>query len=162
MLGRAMLSPKAMRFLFGFAVFFFTVALLHAEPEGVVSSVRREGVMVTSLDQPDRFIFQTGIKEEHFDGTRDALEAQGGLTVAEPIVGLHFMRPRLVVNGSGWSEEETKLIAAQFHGGQTSNFYLFKTFDGQLFYLPKDGATPVVRVDYILRGDRTLTVWLRK
>jgi hypothetical protein len=150
------------RLLAGFGVLLITIGVLHAQPEGVVSSVRREGVMVTSASQPEFFIFQSGVAEEHFDGSGDSIRALGGIEVAEPITGLHYMRPRLVVNASPWSPEDAKLLDAEFHGASTGNFYLFKTVEGRLFYLPKQGETPVVRIDYVLKGGRTVTVWARK
>ena len=151
-----------MRFLVSSAAFFLTVSLLRAEPAGAVSSIRQEGVMFTSLAQPEYFIFQSGTREEHFDGTTETMEAQGGFEQGEPITGLHYLRPRLTVNGPPWSPEDAKLIADQFHGGATGNFYLFKTIEGQLFFLPKEGETRVVRVDYRLQDGRTVTVWMRK
>ncbi|MEP6671878.1 MAG: hypothetical protein ABJF10_22140 [Chthoniobacter sp.] len=134
----------------------------HAQPEGVISVLKSEGVMITSLEQPQFFIFQSGSKEEHFDGTVEAITAQGGPETGEPITDLHYLQPRLVVNGSPWSEEDRKLLEAQFHGATTAEFYLFKTVEGQLFYLPKEGQTPVVRVDYVLKDRRKVTVWMRK
>jgi hypothetical protein len=150
------------RFLAGLGLLFFTIGVLSAQPEGVVSSVRREGVMVTSASQPELFIFQCDNAEEHFDGSGDAIRALGGVDVAEPITGLHYMRPRLVVNASPWSPEDTKLLDAEFHGAALGGFYLFKTVEGRIFYLPKQGETPVVRIDYVLKGGRTVTVWARK
>ena len=150
------------RFAFALAALFPFAAALHAQPEGAVSSVRYEGIMVTSLGQPEFFIFQCGNKEEHFDGSTETMEAQGGLEVGEPITGLHYLRPRLAVDGAPWNEADKKLLDAQFHGAGTGNFYLFKTVEGQLFFLPKEGETAVVRVDYTLKNGRKVTVWMRK
>ena len=118
--------------------------------------------MITSLAQPEFFIFQSGTKEEHFDGTTESMQAQGGLDQGEPITGLHYLRPQPTVNGTPWSDGDAKLIAGQFHGAATGNFYLFKTVEGQLFFLPKAGETAVVRVDYRLSNGQTVTVWSRK
>jgi hypothetical protein len=151
-----------MRFASALAAVFLSASAVHAQPEGALKSVRYEGIMITSRAQPELFIFQSGTKEEHFDGTLGALEAQGGIEVGEPITGLHYLRPKLVVNGSPWDEADRKLLDAQFHGAATGNFYLFKTVEGQLFFLPKEGETPVVRVDYIMPHGRKVTVWMRK
>lgn len=127
-----------------------------------MNSIRYEGVMITSLAQPEFFIFQSGTREEHFDGSLEALEQQGGPEVGEPITGLHYIRPRLSVDGSPWNEADKKLLDTHFHGESTANFYLFKTVEGQLFFLPKEGQTPVVRVDYLMPRGRKVTVWMRK
>ncbi len=136
--------------------------MVHAQPEGAVSVVKHEGTMLTSLKQPELFIFQSGSKEEHFDGSQETLESQGGVEVYEPIMGLHYIRPRLSVDGPAWNDEDKKIVDAQFHGAGTGNFYLFKTVEGRLFYLPKEGETAVVRLDWTLKNGRTVTVWERK
>ena len=118
--------------------------------------------MITTLAQPEFFIFQSGTREEHFDGSIEALESQGGVTVGEPITGLHYIRPKLAVDGSQWSDADKKLLDAQFHGAATGNFYLFKTVEGLLFYLPKEGQTPVVRVDYLMKNGLKVSVWALK
>lgn len=151
-----------MRFAPGLAALFLSSVSVHAQPEGVVNSLRSEGIMITTLEQPEIFVFQSGAKEEHFDGSIEALQPQGGIEVAEPITGLHYIRPRLSVDGSPWSDEDKKLLDTQFHGASTANFYLFRTIEGQLFFLPKEGQTPVVRVDYLLGNGRRVTVWMRK
>jgi hypothetical protein len=151
-----------MRIASGLAALFLSSIAVHAQPEGVVNSLRSEGIMVTSLDQPEFFVFQSGSKEEHFDGSIEALQPQGGVEAAEPITGLHYIRPKLSVDGSPWSDADKKLLDAQFHGASTANFYLFKTIEGQLFFLPKEGQTPVVRVDYLLKNGQRVTVWTRK
>lgn len=140
----------------------FSVSLLHAQPEGAVSVVKHEGTMLTSLKQPEFFIFQSGTKEEHFDGSQETMEAQGGVEVGEPITGLHYLRPRLSIDGPAWNDADKKLVDAKFHGAGTGNFYLFKTVEGQLFYLPKEGETAVVRSDWTLQNGRKVTVWERK
>jgi hypothetical protein len=66
------------------------------------------------------------------------------------------------VDGSPWTDADKKLLDAQFHGESTANFYLFRTIEGQLFFLPKEGQTPVVRLDYLLNNGRRVTVWTRK
>jgi hypothetical protein len=157
-----MISPKIVGLFASFALVLGMGPILRAQPEGVVSSTRREGVMETTAAQPEFFIFHCDNGEEHFDGTGPTIQAQGGVTQAEPITGLHYLRPRLTVNGSPWSPEDAKLLDAQFHGAPTGNFYLFKTIEGQIFYLPKEGTTRVVRVDYVLKNGRTVTVWMRK
>jgi hypothetical protein len=157
-----MLFPGIMRLVFPCAILLLTTMPLCADPAGSVSSSRHEGVIVTSLAQPEFFIFQSGTREEHFDGTTESMQAQGGLDQGEPITGLHYLRPQLTVNGPPWSPDDAQLIATQFHGAATGNFYLFKTIDGQLFFLPKQGETPVVRVDFRLKDGRTVTVWTRK
>ncbi|MDR3401253.1 MAG: hypothetical protein P4L99_02050 [Chthoniobacter sp.] len=124
--------------------------------------MKYDGVIITSLAQPEFFIFQSGNKEEHFDGSAGTMAAQGGFEVGEPITDLHYMRPRMVVGGSPWSDADKKLLDAAFHGEATGNYYLFKTVEGQLFYLPKEGQTPVIRVDYLLKDRRKVTVWMRK
>lgn len=151
-----------MRLVPALAAFSLSADALHSQPEGTVNTLRYEGIMITSLAQPELFIFQSGNREEHFDGTTEALEAQGGIDVGEPITGLHYLRPKLTVNGSPWSEEDKKLLDAEFHGAATGDFYLFKTVEGQIFYLPKEGQTRVVRVDYLLSHGRKVTVWMRK
>jgi len=88
--------------------------------------------------------------------------AQGGFEQGEPITGLHYLRPRLSMDGPPYSAADAKLLDAHFHGAATGNFYLFKTVEGQLFYLPKQGETPVVRIDYLLKNHRSVTVWMRK
>jgi len=118
--------------------------------------------MVTSKAQPELFIFRWGNAEEHFDGSSTTMVAQGGFEQGEPITGLHYLRPRLSVDVTPYSPADAKLLDAQFHGAATGNFYLFKTIEGQLFYLPKEGETPVVRIDYLLKDHRTVTVWARK
>ncbi|MEI9896135.1 MAG: hypothetical protein WDN28_20290 [Chthoniobacter sp.] len=130
------------RYLPVLAALFLWAAGARAQPEGTVSTLKSEGVMITSLAQPEFFIFQSGNKEEHFDGSSETMAAQGGYEKGEPITDLHYLRPRLVVNGSPWSEADKKLLDAQFHGEATGNFYLFKTVEGQLFFLPKEGETP--------------------
>jgi hypothetical protein len=150
------------RLAFAITLLFVATNIVRAQPTGVVSSAHYEGVMITSAAQPELFIFRSGNGEEHFDGSGSTVEAQGGVALAEPIVGLHYLRPRLAVSGTPWSAEDAKLLDAQFHGQPTGNFYLFKTIEGQLFYLPKQGETPVVRVDYVLKDGRTVTVWARK
>jgi hypothetical protein len=154
--------PSTMRLVFSCAALLLTATLARAEPAGAVSSVRQKGIMVTSLAQPEFFIFQSGAKEEHFDGTTESIQSQGGFDQGEPITGLHYLRPQLTVNGPPWSPEDAKLITSQFHGAATGNFYLFKTVEGQLFFLPKEGQTRVVRVDYRLGNGRTVTVWVRE
>lgn len=118
--------------------------------------------MITTLEQPEFFIFRNGSREEHFDGSLDALTAQGGIDVGEPITGLHYLRPKLSVDGDPWDAADKKLLDAQFHGESTGNFYLFKTVEGQLFFLPKEGQTPVVRVEYTMPHGIKVTVWMRK
>jgi hypothetical protein len=157
-----MFVPSPMRLVFSCAALLLTAALVRAEPAGVVSSVRHAGVMITSLAQPEFFIFQSGTREEHFDGTTESMQAQGGLDQGEPITGLHYLRPQLTVNGPPWKPEDAQLIAAQFHGAATGNFYLFKTIEGHLFFLPKEGETRVVRIDYRLGNGSTVTVWMRE
>lgn len=142
--------------------FFVSIAMLRADPPGAVSSVRHDGIMITSLTQPEFFIFQSGTREEHFDGSTETMQAQGGIEEGEPITGLHYLRPRPILNGAPWSDEDARLIAEQFHGAATGDFYLFKTIEGRLFFLPKEGETPVVRVDYRLQNGRIVTVWMRK
>ena len=151
-----------MRFASTLATLFLSVGAAQAEPKGALSSSRSEGILITTLEQPEFFIFQSGTKEEHFDGTLDAMASQGGVEVGEPIVGLHYIRPRLSVDGSPWNDADKKLLDAQFHGESTANFYLFRDSEGQLFFLPKAGETPVVRVDYFMPGGRKVTVWARK
>jgi hypothetical protein len=92
----------------------------------------------------------------------ETMQTQGGPTVGEPITGLHYVVAKYVVNGSGWSPEDAKMIAQQFHAGDTRDFYFFKTIEGKLFYLPKEGKTPVIRIDYILKGGITATLWMLK
>jgi hypothetical protein len=157
-----MLLPKTMCLLLGLATFFLSAMLLHAQPVDAVSSVTQEGIMVTSLAQPQFFVFRYGNREEHFDGTEEAMLAQGGFDSGEPITGLHYLRPRVAVDGSPWNDEDRKLLDAEFHGAATGSYYLFKTVEGQLFYLPKEGEARVVRVDYRLRNGRKVTVWVRK
>ena len=157
-----MLFPSTMRLVFSFVFSLLAATMLRADPAGTVSSVRHEGIMITTLAQPEFFIFQSGSTEEHFDGTTESMQAQGGFDQGEPITGLHYLRPQLTVNGAPWSPEDAKLIAAQFQGAATGNFYLFKTIEGQLFFLPKEGETAVVRVDYHLQSGQTVTVWMRK
>ena len=118
--------------------------------------------MLTTLGQPEFFIFQSGAKEEHFDGSQETMDAQGGNEIGEPITGLHYIRPRMSVDGPAWVDADKKLVDAQFHGASTGNFYLFKTAEGQLFFLPKEGQTTVVRVDWTLKNGRKVTVWARK
>ena len=151
-----------MRFAAALGAINLLVTALNAEPDGTISSVRRDGIILTSLSDPEFFIFRWANNEEHFDGTTATMEAQGGFESGEPIVGLHYLRPRLAVNGPTWSEADRKLLDGQFRGAATGNFYLFKTIDGQLFILPKEGETAVVRMDYRLRNGRTVTVWMRK
>ena len=141
---------------------FLVSALLRAQPDGAISSVTHEGVMVTSMAQPEFFIFKSGNSEEHFDGSSTTMVAQGGFEKGEPITGLHYMKPRLTVDRSPWSPEDAKLLEAQFHGTSTANYYLFKTAEGRIFFLPKEGEVTVVRVDYRLKNGHTVTVWARK
>lgn len=162
MLLRGMLSLRMDRFVFLLGVLLFPASLLHAQPEGALSVVKSEGVMLTSLKQPEFFIFQSGTKEEHFDGTQQTMEAQGGIEVGEPITGLHYLRPRMSVDGPAWNDADKRLIDGQFHGAGTGNFYLFKTVEGQLFTLPKEGETVVIRMDWTLKNGRKVTVWARK
>ncbi|MEZ0256516.1 MAG: hypothetical protein ACAI37_14620 [Chthoniobacter sp.] len=158
-----MSSPRMiLRFVSALAIVFLSAAAVHAQPEGTVNSLRYEGIMITTLAQPEFFIFQSGTHEEHFDGSIDSLESQGGVEAAEPITGLHYIRAKLAVDGAAWSDADKKLLDAQFHGASTGNFYLFKTVEGQLFYLPKEGQTPVVRVDYLMANGRKVTVWTLK
>jgi len=157
-----MSSPRMSRFAFLLGALLLPASLLHAQPAGAVSVVKSEGVMVTSLKQPEFFIFQSGTREEHFDGSEETMIAQGGVEVGEPITGLHYLRPRLSVDGPAWNEADKKLLDAQFHGAGTGNYYLFKTSEGQLFFLPKEGETAVVRMDWKLKDGRTVTVWARK
>ncbi len=157
-----MFSPKTGRLFPALAAGIFSAAILHAQPDNVVSEKRTEGVMVTRAANPEHFIFQCGIHEEHFDGTKQTLEAQGGPEVAEPIAGLHYLLEHLAINGTGWSEQDTKLMAAEFHDVHPRDFYFFKTIEGHLFYLPKEGETAVTRVDYILKDGHSLTLWVRK
>ncbi len=146
----------------GFAAAFLIASPLHGQPDGVVSSVKTEGVIVTKRANPEHFYFDHGIREEHFDGTMETMQFEGGPTVGEPIVGLHYVVPKYVVNGSGWDPADEKLIADQFHAGRTGDFYFFRTIEGKLFYLPKEGQTAVVRIDYILKGGQTTTLWMLK
>lgn len=157
-----MSSPRMSRFAFLFGALLFSAPLLHAQPEGAISVVKSVGIIVTSLKQPEFFIFQSGTREEHFDGSQEAIDAQGGIEVGEPIAGLHYLRPRLAVGGPAWDDADKKLVDAQFHGAGTGNYYLFKTAEGQLFYLPKEGETAVVRMDWTLKNGRKVTVWVRK
>lgn len=157
-----MSSLPMMRFASALAALLFSAGALQAEPKGALSSKRSEGIIITTLEQPEFFIFQSGANEEHFDGTLDAMESQGGVEVGEPITGLRYIRPRLSVDGAPWTAADKKILDEQFHAGSTANFYLFKTAEGQLFYLPKAGETPVVRVDYFMPGGRKVTVWARK
>lgn len=150
------------RFATALAALFLSADALHAQPEGAINSIRYEGIMITTLAQPEFFIFQSGTREEHFDGSSESLESQGGAEVAEPITGLHYIRPKLAVDGSPWTDTDKKLLDAQFHGTATGNFYLFKTVEGQLFYLPKEGQTAVVRVDYLMKNGRKVTIWTLK
>jgi len=155
-------SPRTVRVMASLAVLGLSLARLSAEPAGTVSAVREEGVMVTSLSDPEFFVFRSGVKEEHFDGTAESMDAQGGIEVGEPITGLHYMRPRASVNGPVWNEQDRKLLEAQFHGAGLGSYYLFKTIEGRLFFLPKEGETAVVRVDYTLNNGHKVTVWMRK
>jgi len=157
-----MSSPRNVRLVSTLAALFLSLAAAPAQPEGTVSVKKTDGVMITSLAQPEFFIFQSANKEEHFDGTVEAMTAQGGPENGEPITDLHYLRPRLVVNGSPWSDADRKLLDMQFHGATTAGFYLFKTIEGQLFYLPREGETPVTRVEYLLKDRRKVTVWMRK
>ena len=162
MLDMAMIFPNPQRFLVLLLACSLPAAALRAEPVGVVSSKRTEGTRVTKLADPGHFIFENGVREEHFDGSKETMEALGGPGVAEPIIGLHYIQEHYVVNGSGWSPEDAKLLAAQFHEGKTRDFYFFRTAEGQLFYLPKEGDIAVIRIDYILKNGRTATTWTRK
>ncbi|HEY3899377.1 MAG TPA: hypothetical protein VGM54_12225 [Chthoniobacter sp.] len=157
-----MLSPKLSCLAAVLVILFSAAATSSAQLQGVVSAVQHAGIMVTSGAQPEFFIFKCGNAEEHFDGTSETMLAQGGYEQGEPITGLHYLRPKLTVNGAPWSPADAKLLADQFHGGPTSQYYLFKTIEGQLFILPKEGETAVVRVDYKLKNGRTVTVWMRK
>lgn len=157
-----MASLRLSRFAAFIAAIGFVTSFLHAEPQGVISTRKYEGVILTTLTQPEFFIFQSGTREEHFDGSISTIDAQGGIDVGEPITGLHYLRPRLSVDAAPWSPADKQLLDAAFHGGSTADFYLFKTFEGQLFYLPKEGQTKVVRIDYYLRGGQKVTVWTRK
>jgi hypothetical protein len=157
-----MISLRMRRLVVSFAILLVAVAVASADPANAISSVRHEGIMVTSLAQPQFFIFQSGSHEEHFDGSTQSMQAQGGMEKGEPISGLHYLVAHPTVNGSPWSAADGKLVQGQFHGGSTGDFYLFKTVEGQLFYLPREGETPVVRIDFRLRDGRTVTVWTRK
>jgi hypothetical protein len=137
-------------------------AFASAQPADTVSSVQRVGVMITSESDPERFIFRWDVSEEHFDGTSETMLAQGGYDKGEPITGLHYLRPKLAVSGAPYSNSDAKLLDAQFHGAATGNYYLFKTVEGLLFFLPKAGETNVVRTDYKLKNGMTVTVWARK
>ena len=162
MLNKRMLSPKFSCLAAVLAFGFSATATSSAQPPGAVSAVQHTGIMVTSVSHPELFIFKCGVSEEHFDGTSETMLAQGGYEQGEPITGLHYLRPKLTVNGPPWSPEDARLLAAQFHGTSTSQYYLFKTIEGQLFFLPKEGETTVVRIDYKLNDGRTVTVWARK
>jgi hypothetical protein len=154
-------SPKLLCLSVTVAIFSSAISSW-AQPQGAVAMVKHTGIMVTSQSQPEFFIFKCQNSEEHFDGTSETMLAQGGYDKGEPITGLHYLRPKLTVNGSPWNPEDTKLLAAQFHGAPTANFYLFKTVEGQLFFLPKEGETAVVRIDYKLKDGRVVTIWMRK
>ena len=162
MLDKRMLSPKLSCLAAVIALGFSATTTSSAQPEGVVSTVQHAGIMVTSDSQPEFFIFKCGVNEEHFDGTSETMLAQGGYQQGEPITGLHYLRPKLTVNGSPWSPADAQLLAAAFHGGSTAKYYLFKTIEGQLFFLPKEGETAVTRIDYKLKDGRMVTVWTRK
>jgi hypothetical protein len=155
-------SPKILCLSAVLAIVFSVTSTSWADPEGAVSSVKHAGVMVTSQSQPELFIFKCETSEEHFDGTSATMVAEGGFEKGEPITGLHYIHPKLKVNSPPFNPEDTKLIDAQFHGAPTADYYLFKTIEGRLFFLPKEGETPVVRIDYKLKNGRTATVWMRK
>jgi hypothetical protein len=157
-----MLSPKTLGFLSALAILLPGLTRLQAQPEGAVSSVEHTGMMITSKSDPELFIFRCGNTEEHFDGSSTTMVAQGGWEKGEPIAGLHYLHPRLSVNGPPFTPEDAKLLDAQFHGAATGDYYLFKTIEGRLFFLPKEGETPVVRIDYQLKNGRKVTVWARK
>jgi hypothetical protein len=137
-------------------------AFASAQPADTVSSVQRVGVMITSESDPEHFIFRWDVSEEHFDGSSATMVAQGGFEKGEPITGLHYLRPKLTVSSAPFSPADVKLLDAQFHGAATGNYYLFKTVEGQLFFLPKAGETAVVRTDYKLKNGTAVTVWARK
>jgi hypothetical protein len=162
MLNKRMPSPKFSCLAAVLALGFCATATSWAQPQGTVSSVQHAGIMVTSESQPELFIFKCGVSEEHFDGTSETMLAQGGYEQGEPITGLHYLKPKLTVNGSPYSPQDAKLLAAVFHGGSTAKYYLFKTVEGQLFFLPKEGETAVTRIDYRLKDGRTVTIWTRQ
>ena len=139
MLKKRMLLPDMKCLLTGLGLLFCTIGVLHAQPEGVVSSVRREGVMVTSASQPEFFIFQSGNAEEHFDGSGESLRALGGPAVGEPITGLHYLRPRLVVNAPPYNPEDTKLLDAEFHGAGTRRLLFVQDGRRAAFLSPQGG-----------------------
>jgi hypothetical protein len=145
------------------AVLLFTQSLLHAQSDTVKSFQAREGVLITSSATPHVFIFRCGDTEERieYDPGRH-LRASGVERNFDVIPGLTYLSAILTPNGLDLRPEDKKLAEEQIPKEGRDKLHIFKGADGRLFYLPHDGATPVIRVDLVLSNDRKVTLWSRK
>jgi hypothetical protein len=129
---------------------------------GDIASYRiREGTLSISDVHPAMYLFRSeGVDERYDTSARAFLEASG---VEFPgIPGLYPLAGIVTPQGPDLREEDKELVETQLPKEGRDKLRVFKTEDGSLFYIARDGETPVIRVDIVYPSGRKLTLWSRR
>lgn len=136
---------------------------VHAQKVEIKSFRVREGVLITKSATPFVFIFRAGGVDERMEYDPSYFLRTSAVAVnLDVLPGLRWWSARLTPDRTDLDPEDRKLAEEQLPKEGRDKMLVFTGVDGRLFYLPKDGETPVIRVDLVVGDNQRVTLWTRR